>query len=343
MPAYFETSEIVKDKFIFVSYSHEDLTFFKECTEFLIDSGVRLWTDRAFCPEDKWEEEAKGLLRHENCCGVIWLCSEHSIKSKPVMTIELSTALKEQAKRSKEEYHIYIVSVCSDGKPNTYMQLLKKSFDLVDVNTADNDFDVDGLQTFIDMISGGTICVRSCDSDCNQKLLSTIEKRNKAVIDKGFILLEKLNKSSEKGPMVIDLGIQDKNGSKVPLKWKFLCYEGNEAHFISDEIIGVDYGGEYLEQWLNGYFKKTTFSDIDLQKITKPLRLFSKDEFNRNLINDVAMDYEWWLSDTRGKLQMIVRTDGTVYENGYNNKQYQKGVRPVITLDMEQLKEITAE
>lgn len=342
MPAYFETSDIVKDKYIFVSYSHEDSVFFNEMTEFLIKLGVRLWTDRAFCPADRWEEEVKGLLRHQNCRGVIWLCSENSIKSKAVH-MELATALTEQKKHTEENYPIFIVNVCSDCKPNSYMKLLKKSFDLLEADTIDDTFEVAMLQNLVTLISGGTICVKTCNENYQQVMFDTIKSKHLGVIDKSFITLEEMQAVSRNSDVFINFGTQNKNGTNEPLKWRFLRYEGDDAIFLSEEIISEDYGGEYLEQWLNTGFKNGVFTAVEISKIIKPLRLLSNSEVEQLALVDNDQKIEWWLSDARGRLQSIVRDDGTIYVSGYNNKQFKKGVRPVIVLHMEQALEIISE
>ncbi len=339
MPAYFESLDIIQDKYIFVSYSHEDKAVFDELTKFLIEAGVRVWTDRAFCPTDRWEEEAKGLLKHENCCGVIWLCSENSIKSEAVHK-ELSTALAEQKKRTEKEYPIFLVNVCSNGKPNSYMKLLKKSFDLLDIDSIDDKFKEEMLANFVTLISGGTICVMTCNEDYTQVLFDGIKSKNLGVIDKGFIVLEKMENISNNSNVVIAFGAQDENGTKKPLKWSFLRYDGEEAIFVSTEIIGEAYGGEALEQWLNGDFKNSVFSMEEASKLIKPVRLLSGEEVEQRLINDKVKDCEWWLADTHGRRQSVVRVDGTIYDNGYINVKFKKGIRPVIILDINQALEI---
>ena len=51
-------------------------------------------------------------------------------------------------------------------------------------------------------------------------------------------------------------------------------------------------------------------------------------------------EHEWWLSDVNGALQMIVREDGSVYKKGSINTRVQRGVRPVIVMDMNTAKEL---
>lgn len=337
----FETSEIIKDKFIFVSYSHEDSTCFKESTEFLIESGVRLWTDRTFCPADRWEEEAKGLLKHENCSGVIWLCSENSIRSKAVHK-ELTVAIEQQKKRTKKNYPIFPISVCADGKPNSYVKLLKKSFDLIDIDLIDDKFDENMLENLVSIIKGGIICTMSCNEGYLQVLFDTIKQKYPDVVDKSFIILEKMKETSKKGNADIKFGKRNVNRTSEPIEWQFLCYEGEEALFLSKEILGEDYGGKHLEQWLNDDFKNQAFTADEAEKIIKPLRLLSRAEAEQDFVRNKAKESEWWLSDTFGRRQSIVRNDGTVYANGYNNDKFKKGIRPVIVMSMEQASEINS-
>ena len=53
MPQYYTTEEVIKDKFVFVSYSHRDKELVTDMTGFLIEKGVRLWYDKSFRYHDR--------------------------------------------------------------------------------------------------------------------------------------------------------------------------------------------------------------------------------------------------------------------------------------------------
>lgn len=335
-----DIAEIVKNKFIFVSYCHEDKQVFDACTHYLIGEGVRLATDKSFLVGDKWEELAELVLEHHNCNAVIWLCSENSIKSKSVCR-EITIALKIQEIRSRDEYPIFVVSVCSDGNSNSYIKLLKKSFDLLSLDVVDDKFDVDMLKNLLRVIDGGSICVMSCNSGYPEELIKSIRQKIPGTIDKSNVILKEIEDACGKNDTVcLNMGTYSNNSKKEPIKWRFLRYEGNHALLLSESIIDVSFGGEQLEQWLNGEFRNSAFTADERQVIKGSLRLISKTEAEELSAEVRSRSSEWWLSDLRGSLQSIVRDDGSIYSNGYNNKRFKKGIRPVITLAMDYFKEL---
>ena len=116
-------------------------------------------------------------------------------------------------------------------------------------------------------------------------------------------------------------------------------YDDKKALFLATDIVATDYG-DGIEKWLNEEFlHKITASGEKLYS-DEGLRLLSLEE-SKALSEDIMkLGSQWWLADKRGSLQTTVREDGTVYLNGYNNRRFSKGVRPVLILNEKRLEEI---
>ena len=84
MANFFTAEEVVNAPFLFVSYSHEDKATTSEMTQFLLGSGVRLWYDRDLAAGDPWPEVVETLITHQNCRGIIFVCSPAAYLSKNV-------------------------------------------------------------------------------------------------------------------------------------------------------------------------------------------------------------------------------------------------------------------
>ena len=174
---------------------------------------------------------------------------------------------------------------------------------------------------------------------------NSIEETAKEVIDKSNVTLDKLcaGNSNQSQKPVIELGSWQVNGQPKALQWKYIHHQGDDMFFLSEDVVCFSKGGDMLLDWLNGPFKKQAFASHELENITMPLRLLSLNEINS--IGDLTReslkkDCQWWLADTNGNLQTVVREDGTVYESGYNNKRFEYGVRPVLVLKREQVDNI---
>ena len=45
MPEYFTEETVVTDKFLFISYSHEEKAQVHEAVQWMLENGIRLWYD----------------------------------------------------------------------------------------------------------------------------------------------------------------------------------------------------------------------------------------------------------------------------------------------------------
>ena len=337
MPEFFPAETVVQDKFVFISYSHEDKPFVAACAGALIDSGVRLWYDRALDTGDLWNAIVESLLRHENCCGALLFCSPSAIISENVAK-ERAIALEEQTKRGKSDYPLLLINISDTDQSISYMQLLKKSFDLAE--KTHKDFKLETLRDYMQIVGGDPICIMSSDEDCADKLLASIKKKLPLTINKSLVMLEKLEEVAQKGSTVhIPFGQWTKDGVLTPIHWHLLYNDGETGILLCEDVLSVNFG-RGLEQWLNSEFKATAFSQKEADLLCGDIRLLSADECEKTDRKLLCKACEWWLSDTDYNDQMVVDDDGYVYTFGYNNTSYKRGVRPVIAIRLDNIKTI---
>ena len=329
MAFYFSKEEVVKGKFLFISYSHEVKPLVEATAESLTDNGVRVFYDKAFTAGDKWSKDMEMLLRHENCCGAILFCDTNAIKSVNVAR-EREVLADEVKNRGDNNYFVFIVNVSYSGKRTSYMQLLKRVFDSLEEETIDSFFSLKTLAGFMSFVSGDPISCNSCDADFAGTLLTAIKKKLPQVIDENYLILRTV------GDRDLVLGkYKDK-----PVTWKFLNCENGAVSFISSSVIEVRKAGSLLDEWLDTDFRKSCFTTEQAGMIAEGIRLLTLEEAKATDISVLAIDEEWWLDDRSGALQKSIRKDGTVYDHGYHNRNIDKGVRPVIVLSIENLRKL---
>ena len=171
----------------------------------------------------------------------------------------------------------------------------------------------------------------SRDTDL-EALLQTIKSRVPQAVDEKAILLDKLaDISNADKDVIVKLGVHGSNSK--PILWRQISQVDTTVTLLCQQVLAEDLGGQPLEQWLNN-FKKEAFSPEEQTAVQGALRLLQAQEAADLSPAELAADALWWLADVDGNLQAVVREDGTVYERGYNNKLYKKGIRPVITMDI---------
>ena len=163
-------------------------------------------------------------------------------------------------------------------------------------------------------------------------LLQTIKARVPQTVDEHEIIRDKLaDLSSLDKEVVLKLGTVGANHK--PILWRQIHQENNEATLLCQEILGEESGGQPLNAWLKNFVREN-FSQEEQDALQGNLRVLTREEAAEVPRELLAADKIWWLADCDGHLQSVVREDGTVYQSGYNNKLYKKGVRPVITMDI---------
>lgn len=324
MREFYTTEEATSKGFLFVSYSHDDQEITREWVDFLIDNGVRVWWDKAFLGGDDWETIAKDLLSHQNCYGILFFGSKKSIAS-PNVAKEWRTASTTKKCRTEGGFYPQIIMI-DDGTGIDYKYLtnyVKKNDDLF----TDDDFDdfrslfgqKDHIYYLADKVSD------------KETLLHTLKERVPDVMDEYGIIQDKLaDISNSAKDTIFKLGTY--GAGERPLLWRQISVDNNQTTLLCQDVLTDDFGGQHLTDWLET-FTQSAFSSEEqtaLQGNVKLLSLCETENISKEILSSSKI---WWLADCDGNLQSVVREDGTVYGHGYNNKLYQKGVRPAITLD----------
>lgn len=341
MPKYFTEATAITEKFLFISYSHEDKKLVHNSVNWLINEGVRLWYDADLHNGDNWIEIAKRMIEHENCIGTIFFNSLNSYISDPVAE-ERKLSLDKKAKWEKEgkTFHTFVVNI---GKPST-MRLIKQVFDSLPDNDAviHQAISSSQLSVILELFDDSRI-YSYLDIDDSEKYLSSffddLQKRAPEVIDKGTIALEEMEKISKNSGISFKMGKYKINGETTSLEWQFVSCTDNIGVFILRELLSEQLGSG-LADWLNGEFKSAAFTEEEKGKISTKIRLLTLQETKGISPKLMQCEKPWWLSDTNGAKQMYVRDDGTVNENGSVNTRVHQSVRPVILIDMNLAKEL---
>ena len=338
MPSYFTANDVVEKSFVFISYSHADKVLTDELADFLLDSGVRLWYDKALVPGDKWKNEVEQLLCHPKCCGVILMCSPESIVSKNVAK-ERHIALEEQQKRGEDAYFVLPVNVCPDNKSQSFMMLLKKVFEKQSEDMIDELFPLERLFDFMKIVGPDPLSVMSNGTGYAKNIFDAIKARIPDAVDENSSFMEQMEKMSRVDGITFKMGKYVAEGVMSTLSWQFLYYKDNVGVFLLKNILDERLG-EGIDDWLNTDFKNTAFTKEEQEKLIGDIRLLSLSETDGASPRLMKSDKQWWLSDVDGKLQMIVRENGTVNTKGGINYKIKRCVRPVIMVDMERATEI---
>ena len=151
-------------------------------------------------------------------------------------------------------------------------------------------------------------------------------------MDEHAIIRDKLADISNLDKEVI-LKLGTYGPDKKPLLWHQIHQEGNEATLLCQQVLSQGLGGRQLADWLKDFVREN-FSGEERSALQGHIRLLTVEEAGTLPREELAADTIWWLAEQDGNLQSVVREDGTVYLSGYNNRLYQKGIRPAITMDI---------
>ena len=325
MREFYTTAEATKNSFLFISYSHDDQDTVKAWADYLIDRGVRVWWDKAFIGGDDWETIATTLLSHENCCGILFFGSKSAIAS-PNVAKEWRTAAKTKDDRDEGSFYAQIIMAGND--PALDYKFLTNYVKKTEETFSDEDYD-DFRSLFGKKDHLYYSAANEADKDA---LLQTIKTRVPQTVDEHEIIRDKLaDISNLDKDVILKLGKNPANGK--PLLWLQIHQENNEATLLCQEILTEELGGQPLKNWLADFVRQN-FSQEEQDALQGNLRMLTREEAAAMTQQQLAADKIWWLADCDGHLQSVVREDGTIYQGGYNNKLYKKGVRPVVTMDI---------
>lgn len=108
------------EKFIFLSYAHEDNEKIMADIELMARFGVRLWYDYKLEYGDSWKTQVRDIMNMDNCIALCCYLDEDSVTSGAVCW-EVETAL--EIKKKRPAFGIYSVNI--DGR--SVFELLKSS------------------------------------------------------------------------------------------------------------------------------------------------------------------------------------------------------------------------
>lgn len=342
MPEYYTEASVVTEKFLFISYSHEEKSLIRTAANWLIGEGVRLWYDADLHNGDNWIDVAKRMLTHENCIGAIFFNSVNAYISDSIAEErQLALNKKKEWEQAGKTFYVFVVNI---GKPST-LRLIKQTFDTL----PDNDsflrraFTTAQLSVILELFDDTKIYSYIDDEDPDgylQPLFDDLSKRAPQVINKSLIAVEELGRLSKNAGISFKLGRHKLGGEMTSLEWQFLCCdEDNNGIFLLKQLL-PDRLGSGLTEWLNGEFLTGAFTEEEKAKLTGRIRLLWAKETEGVSAKLMQIDHPWWLADVDGALQKVVREDGTVYNRGSINTRIQRGVRPVITVDMNTAKDL---
>ena len=86
------------EKFIFLSYAHEDNEKITADIELMARFGVRLWYDNKLEYGDSWKKQVRDIMNMDNCIALCCYLDEDSVTSGAVCW-EVETALEIKKKR----------------------------------------------------------------------------------------------------------------------------------------------------------------------------------------------------------------------------------------------------
>lgn len=369
MDLNYTKEDVVKNDFLFVSYKHEDSATVTDTINYLLAQGIRIWYDADLNVGEKWPEVAEGLIKNDNCRGVIFFNSEDSFKSDPVY-LERGFAM-EKAEANKNSGRPFLMFPVNIGKPST-MRILKSVFESLpdDDKEIEKTFPLKYLQGICTIFSSDIIyCYADPENneEYKQRLSENIKKALPSVIDAAALSAREIEKVIGVSHATVSLGIY--KGSSVDvlpayflskdqrveyqgvtylveggiaydtrsITWRPVYCDDEKFVLLAQNVVETKNGGEALNEWLSGSFYDLAFTDQEKKEISC-VRLLTESDIEKSKTPDLLVfndsDSHWWL-DARamGALQKVVKKDGSIYNSGYNYRTKKSGVRPIICVN----------
>ncbi|MBQ4071835.1 MAG: toll/interleukin-1 receptor domain-containing protein [Clostridia bacterium] len=354
-----DEAKILKNKFIFLSYSHADKDTVKEDMTALLARGVRVWYDENMHLGDNWLEIAERVISHENCVGVLFYNSPSSLVSDAVQK-EQSRA---RERMKNEEFHIWSVHV--DGKDIATMVM-----EALNVAKDRNRYFAEIMPTQIEMFDPKILCSLRTDSestvdyvydniampygivDNEDNFMDNVHKSGASASERAEIALGRypaakyIGPEQPKGPEDQRFGIQ---GNLVQLdgvcyttrdlRWRLLYVKDGKAVLLCTQIL-TQASFEHGKSFLEGSFSDIVFSAEEKARLNgaKPrymtaedaarcIDVHNEDSLALSSVSDFA---HWWI-DEPGLTEFWKQTfcDGFCYKKGFLSF-IKKGVRPIL-------------
>ena len=235
---YTDRETRMKERFLFISYSHEDSKLIFPLLNEAYDNGVNFWYDTAMVSGDNWKDVATQTLSDPNCVGAIVFISANSAVSSAVLK-EVDYINKLLAE--KEEFSVLPIYVDSDNLVDLTARIFQKDAML------GMQFSRSGIESFQRLV------LYNAETGTEDRLyerLSNPEKAKLGVIEFAesvdccelqTVSLSKTPLSklegyyTERGEHLLELGKFPfkKNETIAPIIWKFYEREGKDYFFVS--------------------------------------------------------------------------------------------------------------
>lgn len=355
-----------KKAFFFISYSQRDVEV-QEDVHFFDDQYVNYWIDKdgMRATDDTWIARARETIMNENCKGVVFYLSVHSLASNAV-----ETEIDIVSEKRKQSPDFFVFAVLVDGL--SIPHLIKKLYSATEDGRLANMLPLSRIVKISEMFSDEKIyLIRQTDrlSAYREQLLKNLSEcgvvlNQEAIEDKlssqkkldaykrytlgmfyepvteSRIYLTSTNTFEEiKGKWYVRL--EDGTVHRAePIKWIILDYSKGNMRLISERVL-EKIPGRQIDAWLNTFFLPLAFNDKEREMISGPVRTMTCDEYvfysEQDEINP-ANDSFWLNSiNKRNEPNMLMYVNGRhIDRNGYR-KDKKLGIRPMIEIRAENM------
>lgn len=351
--------QILSNKFVFVSYSHEDSEILKEDMEALMSRGVRVWYDEHMRLGDRWTDVAERVIQHENCVGVLFYNSPNSF---------ISAAVQREQKMAKERllkggFRIWSVNIDSMSTENIIREATLLTSNFTEYMSA--------MTLQVELFNSEYLCIMRLDSanaveriyseiaepynivDNENNFMKSVKKSGYLTTTKNEITIGRYISSPYYGPEQPNDTENQRFGSLIPLiqldgkryntrdlTWQLMYVKDGRAIMLCTYIVGqmtFEEGKKFLAQ----EFSRLAFTDSDnvhgkiVARYMTDYDVSQANEANNSAVlkldatNGVK---HWWINED-GMTEYWKKTysDDCEYKKGFN-MFFKKGVRPVIEL-----------
>lgn len=358
--------QIIKGKFIFLSYSHHEKEMVQNDVLDLHKRSVRVWFDDNLEPSDEWSAVAKSIIEHENCIGVLFYNSEYSFAS---------AACNEERKytlerRERDPAFKYWFLNVNDEKTDS---LVAKAFSIA-MSKGFANF-IKNVSDYISPLFEENIIRINCAGNGHRDEIYRLAQEN-YVVDNEFNALKAMdaNHLVDRGTGLIQFGCFTGAKCETPvphdgdnerfvregkqyvafgnevyfsrvLNWKLLYVKDSVAVLLCDSIVATKCGGKSADDFLEQEFFRIAFSEEEKAMLIAPPRLPDENDIENaggvgafgSTEESVASAAHYWIK----KDGMLPDWQCTVFRNVLYGKGFvvsvKKGIRPVIGIPVEKL------
>ncbi len=332
-PTYSETT-ITQNKFIFVSYQHKDMDIVEADIEWYTSEGMRVWYDSALDYGDHWQKRVERIVRHENCCGVLFYSSKSAYTSEPIF-FERNLAIEERAKRGEDKFFILPVNI---GKPST-LELVREVFLYAPEDETALRKYINGrwLTQILELFPSEVLYIYA-DQEAREayrtEVLEAVKKKCPDAVDSDDMKIRKLQRmmASAKGVPAMTLGRWLKGTASVPgvvpserdqsvvykgdkyiafkgstystepINWLLISVSLEKVVFLADVLVDIRKADMNLSTWLADEFPALAFSEGERELLVDAPRLMREADMNiaengtvlANPLRSVIEDSLYW-------------------------------------------------